>query len=106
MTIQGLKEFLENMKVSLKLFLKKDSDYSLAFEFDKMIKLINNLYKPKNIHLFILENLTIKPKDELNGLFKFMGEKSIKDFSLSSKNKSYISNSSTHGKPMCSKTTL
>ena len=63
-----------------------------------MIKLINNLYKPKNIHLFILENLTIKPKDELNGLFKFMGEKSIKDFSLSSKNKSYISNSITHGK--------
>ena len=82
----------------LKTVLKKDSDYSLAFEFDKMIKLINNLYKPKNIHLFILENLTIKPKDELNGLFKFMGEKSIKDFSLSSKNKSYISNSSTHGK--------
>ena len=63
-----------------------------------MIKLINKLYKPKKIHLFILENLSIKPEDELKKLLKFLGEKSRKDLSPNSKNKSYISNSNTHGK--------
>ncbi len=82
----------------LETVLKKKNKYSLAFEFDKMIKLINKLYKPKKIHLFILENLSIKPEDELNKLFKFLGEKSRKDLSPNSKNKSYISNSNTHGK--------
>ena len=82
----------------LETVLKKENEYSLAFEFDKMIKLINKLYKPKKIHLFILENLSIKPEDELKKLLKFLGEKSRKDLSPNSKNKSYISNSNTHGK--------
>ena len=82
----------------LKTVLKKKNEYSLAFEFDKMIKYINNIYKPKKIHLFILENLTIKPEDEIKKLLKFLGEKSRKDLSPNSKNKSYISNSNTHGK--------
>ena len=46
MVIQGIKEFSENTKISSKLF-KKKNEYSLAFEFDKMIKYINNIYKPK-----------------------------------------------------------
>ena len=65
----------------LKTVLKKKNEYSLAFEFDKMIKYINNIYKPKKIHLFILENLSIKPEDEINKLLKFLGEKSRKDLS-------------------------
>ena len=91
------KEFSENTKISSKLFLKKKNEYSLAFEFDKMIKYINNIYKPKKIHLFILENLTIKPEDRLKA-FEVLGRKIKKDLSPNSKNKSYISNSNTHGK--------
>lgn len=92
------KRIFGNYENFLQTVLKKYNKYSLAFEYDKMIKLINKLFKPKKIHLFILENFAIKPKYELSRLLRFLGKKSIKGFSLSFKNRSYIINSSIHGK--------
>ena len=62
----------------LETVLKKENEYSLAFEFDKMIKLINKLYKPNSsfvISIFsvckILKIISIKDyliKNHLNTL--------------------------------------